>query len=1053
MQFSADGQILTVSTSGGFVFNFLMNVPSVSGHYGQKIASLTSLRTVSVYDTAADDPTSEVCSVNTAIEPSFIALGPKHVCVGMNNHAFFYDCTPGSTALVQEQEYMGSVKQLLMNATYAAVLCDGQIQLHSLAPSQKGGDREHRSFPDSDDTAKVTGMSLTSDFLVYGTDKGTLHHFYLTDWALVNEFRHSLGIISLSANHLGTRVLLVDAGHQAWLYSPVDDSKIEVADLPPTVEAVLWDQQDSSVFAAVDARSVSKVYTYACHAQTTKGATVARIGTSKVPVGYKAVLLHEGTLQGLRSSGQVGGITLASHDALSARALEQARSSEKLRNSVLQLMALNRLKAAWELSLQIKSKEVWQQLANKALENLDVDLATMVYRELKNASMVVSLEPLRHIEDKHLLAGCVCVLNSEFNKAQNMFLNSSSPAMALQMRRDLLHWDHALKLAKNFAPAEIPDICREYGSQLEIRSEYSQALAMFQRGLVPEVPNQTLTEEHIRACNAGVARMALRLGELAKGLQMATTSNDKNLMKDAGAILESMKQYAEAADLFVMCEMYERAVGIYLAHKLYAKAGPLVAKITSPKLLVQYGKMREADRHFQEAADAYERAKDLDSVVRLNLYNLDNPERAFQLVRETKSVEGANLVVDYCNCVGDPRSAVAFLLIAKRGEEAFQLAQAHDAMESYVKALGDEGGTDEYLNIALYYESIKNWAKAGRFYMLCRHWAKAIKHFIQCGDACIDEAIQVVKQAHGQPGSELLVRTLLDLLLGETDGVVKDPNHVFRLYMAIGDYPKAASTALIIANDEQQKLGNYKNAHSILFETARDLQRSRIPVPDELRRSLLLLHSYIIVKKLMGSGDHNGAARMLMRVAQSISRFPLHVVPLLTSTVIECQRAGLKRSAYEYASMLMRPEYRNSVNKKYRKPIETIVRRPDQTEEEEPVAACPVCEFPVPETLLDCPGCKNTIPYCVTTGKHMTIDDWAFCPSCAFPTLFSAFTSGQGPSCVCSMCDNAVDTAAVVRLDPAAVRAFLTNTDGGAAGRAAAAEEGADAVDDEEQDS
>ena len=63
----------------------------------------------------------------------------------------------------------------------------------------------------------------------------------------------------------------------------------------------------------------------------------------------------------------------------------------------------------------------------------------------------------------------------------------------------------------------------------------------------------------------------------------------------------------------------------------------------------------------------------------------------------------------------------------------------------------------------------------------------------------------------------------------------------------------------------------------------------------------------------MRRGDHEGGARLLVRVARSISRFPAHVVPILTSTVIECQRAGMRRTAYEYASMLMRPEYRGQV--------------------------------------------------------------------------------------------------------------------------------------------
>ena len=68
------------------------------------------------------------------------------------------------------------------------------------------------------------------------------------------------------------------------------------------------------------------------------------------------------------------------------------------------------------------------------------------------------------------------------------------------------------------------------------------------------------------------------------------------------------------------------------------------------------------------------------------------------------------------------------------------------------------------------------------------------------------------------------------------------------------------------------------------------------------------------------------AARMLIRVANSISKFPTHVVPILTSTVVECQRAGLKNSAFGYAAMLMRPEYRQKIDAKYKKKIEQIVR-------------------------------------------------------------------------------------------------------------------------------
>lgn len=93
------------------------------------------------------------------------------------------------------------------------------------------------------------------------------------------------------------------------------------------------------------------------------------------------------------------------------------------------------------------------------------------------------------------------------------------------------------------------------------------------------------------------------------------------------------------------------------------------------------------------------------------------------------------------------------------------------------------------------------------------------------------------------------------------------------------------------------------------------------------------------------------------------------IVPILTSTVIECHRAGLKNSSFSYAAMLMRPEYRNNIDLKYKKKIEMIVRKPDKTEEEEALTSCPYCSFQLPETALMCPECKNNLPYCIVTVK------------------------------------------------------------------------------------
>jgi WD repeat-containing protein 19 len=57
-----------------------------------------------------------------------------------------------------------------------------------------------------------------------------------------------------------------------------------------------------------------------------------------------------------------------------------------------------------------------------------------------------------------------------------------------------------------------------------------------------------------------------------------------------------------------------------------------------------FDKAKEADGKYQEALKAYEMAHDMDSVVRLNLDHLNNPEEAVHVVQDTKSIEGAKMV-------------------------------------------------------------------------------------------------------------------------------------------------------------------------------------------------------------------------------------------------------------------------------------------------------------------------------------------------------------------------------------------------------------------------
>eukprot|EP00079_Xenopus_tropicalis_P037092 XP_017950863.1 PREDICTED: WD repeat-containing protein 19-like [Xenopus tropicalis] len=157
-------------------------------------------------------------------------------------------------------------------------------------------------------------------------------------------------------------------------------------------------------------------------------------------------------------------------------------------------------------------------------------------------------------------------------------------------------------------------------------------------------------------------------------------------------------------------------------------------------------------------------------------------------------------------------------------------------------------------------------------------------------------------------------------------------------------------------------------------------------------------------------------ARMLIRVANNISKFPSHIVPILTSTVIECHRAGLKNSAFSFAAMLMRPEYRNKIDVKYKKKIEAMVRRHDSTEVDEENTPCPFCGFQLPECELLCPGCKNNLPYCIATGRHMVKENWCACSHCGFSALYSEFTALLETESTCPMCSEPVSAKQLNRV-------------------------------------
>ena len=131
----------------------------------------------------------------------------------------------------------------------------------------------------------------------------------------------------------------------------------------------------------------------------------------------------------------------------------------------------------------------------------------------------------------------------------------------------------------------------------------------------------------------------IRTGNLRGGMQIVTNLNSTAVALDSARILETMKQYEEAALLYEKADQYEKAATIYILETKNLKAASRVMpKIKSRSILVMYAKAKETvEGNFQEAEAAYAAAEDWDNVVRIKVEFLNDLHGAYVVVRKTRS--------------------------------------------------------------------------------------------------------------------------------------------------------------------------------------------------------------------------------------------------------------------------------------------------------------------------------------------------------------------------------------------------------------------------------
>jgi len=870
-------------------------------------------------------------------------------------------------------------------------------------------------------------------------------------------------------NNLGTRVLICDHREVCYLYNPAaytaDCLFLRLPDFPTGIKVsqVVWDSVDRDILHILD--ETSYLHTYVYLAVSIAGPSLVKVGHLEIskegdvttkPVAYEIrtskyglpVLACKGSLLFL---GQKKARILRAPSYPEADIVRGKEREASLVEMFKRSLALLHLKKANTFAYHLNKRSFWLALCSKAIEVVNIPMAIEVYRALGDGGMVVALEKLQHVEDESLVAGHVASLFGRYSHAEKLFLASSRPAAAVDLHRDLLQFRQALELAHTVAPQDVGAVALEYAEQLEMQQgDYEGALRIYERAEKWLANGSITCHQSLMKCKFGSTRCTLRIGHVKKGMDMVLSFTDeknrkygmtdgsdqsvKNFMCECARILESTKATKiDAAALYLRAGKKRRAACIYIEEKDFAHAAPLVEELKAQKLHGLYAKACEEDGKDATAILAYEKAGDRDNVIRLCL--LSDPHKAFTLVREAGCVTGALLAARHCRERGDITLCLDFMLLAEKSDEAFEMAKSHHALEDYARLLLEKGKSVQH--ILDFHLQSHAWVDAGRLYDRLRQIDKALSMFLRAGT--IEEAMRIVVKKGDSSSAEY--STLVAFL---SEGPGKDLRCLSQLSVALTDGPLVVDATLARA-DEMQADNKYAEARSVVHVALQDLTRLNMPLAtiEPLRLRFVVLHSYFLVTILLRQGDHINVAYILLRVARHAACFPGHLIRLFSSVVLQCERAGLTSAAHYYAALLIaKPQYRQELDRKICRTIETIVRRQSVTTDRnmsavdtrrlDLVSPCPICHTPLPVTELTCPGPHSAaLPMCIVSGRHMEREDWCICPNSGLPALFSAYlryieTEGWGGKQVLDpICGKPIVEEQLTRLTPEEVDALL----------------------------
>jgi WD repeat-containing protein 19 len=294
---------------------------------------------------------------------------------------------------------------------------------------------------------------MAGDFLIMIDALGKMKYYLIEDNATICEHKSQNPIVKVFPNFSGTKCICMDNTGNGYLFNPIDDTTLFVPNFSPNTNNVLWDIDDPELFVTVDNE---KMQTYLYVHVSLEGSQIIHLpeylkldDVEKTKAGtvtfvdrdLKPLILKGGFVYSHARSDGIRGQYLQTHSYLNSWRGPSDSDEGHLRY-FLQNLALQKYSNCVEVSkVSLKhSLAFFECLGKQCLKFIDLHYAETAFQMCKAVGMVYSIQSIKHETEKYVLMGHISSILFKHDLAQECFMKSSKPELALEMRMDLQDW-------------------------------------------------------------------------------------------------------------------------------------------------------------------------------------------------------------------------------------------------------------------------------------------------------------------------------------------------------------------------------------------------------------------------------------------------------------------------------------------------------------------------------------------------------------------------------------------------------------------------------------